>query len=235
MGPTHTSCFSSTTNSTLRISSGWRSFRQSMQAHCRCSSRIVREHWLLCWWHTRSYSWLAEAAIPLAIEVASWPDNVNEPIPRKTVVAKDKLLAEGGLSETKVILGWLFNFQTLTVSLPDHKFIAWIAAIQKMITPKRTTLKDLPLPQSTLFPALPQQKLTICHIQQQVHERFGVNDRQAKNESIWAYSHSEHPTEHTIQICAQLGSGDTATKGTHGVFMSHLTSNFEQPTIHWNI
>jgi hypothetical protein len=100
------------------------------------------------------------------------------------MVAKDKLLAEGGLSETKVILGWLFNFQTLTVSLPDHKFIAWIAAIQKMITPKRITLKDLPLPQSTLFPALPQQKLTICHIQQQVHERFGVNDRQAKNESI---------------------------------------------------
>ena len=82
-----------------------------------------------------------EAAIPLAIEVAAWPDNVNEPIPRKAMVAKDKLLAEGGLSETKVILGWLFNFQTLTVSLPDHKFIAWIAAIQKMITPKCTTLK----------------------------------------------------------------------------------------------
>ena len=59
MGPTHTSCFSSTTNSTSRISSGWHSFRQSMQAHCRCSSRFVREHWLLCWWHTRSYSWLA--------------------------------------------------------------------------------------------------------------------------------------------------------------------------------
>jgi len=113
--------------------------------------------------------------------VAAQPDNVNEPIPRKTMVAKDKLLAEGGLSETKVILGWLFNFQMLTVSLPDHKFIAWIAAIQKMITPKRTTLKDLPLPQSTLFPALPQQKLTICHSQRQVQERFGVNDRQAKN------------------------------------------------------
>ena len=51
-----------------------------------------------------------EAAIPLAIEVAARPDNVNEPIPCKMMVAKDKLLAEGGLSETKVILGWLFNF-----------------------------------------------------------------------------------------------------------------------------
>ena len=84
-----------------------------------------------------------EAVIPLAIEVAARPDNVNEPIPRKTMVAKDKLAAEGGLSETKMILGWLFNFRTLIVSLPDHKFIAWTAAIQKMITSKRTTSKDL--------------------------------------------------------------------------------------------
>ncbi len=59
------------------------------------------------------------------------------------MVAKDKLLAEGGLSETKVILGWLFNFRTLIVSLPDHKFIAWTAAIQKRITSKHTTSKDL--------------------------------------------------------------------------------------------
>ncbi len=59
------------------------------------------------------------------------------------MVAKDKLLAEGSLSETKVILGWLFNFRALTVSLPDHKFITWTAAIQKMITLKRTTSKDL--------------------------------------------------------------------------------------------
>ena len=45
-----------------------------------------------------------EAAIPLAIEVAARPDNMNKPIPRKTMVAKDKQLAGGGLSETKVIL-----------------------------------------------------------------------------------------------------------------------------------
>ena len=51
-----------------------------------------------------------EAAIPLAKEVAAQPDNVNEPIPRKMMVAKEKLLAEDGLSETIVILGWLFNF-----------------------------------------------------------------------------------------------------------------------------
>ena len=60
----------------------------------------------------------------------------------KAFVAKDKLSAEGGLSDTNIILGWLYTFRTLTISLPDHKFIAWMAAIQKMITLKRSTPKD---------------------------------------------------------------------------------------------
>jgi len=59
------------------------------------------------------------------------------------MVAKDKLLDEGSLSETKVILRWLFNFRTLTISLPDHNIIAWTSAIQKMITSKCTTSKDI--------------------------------------------------------------------------------------------
>ena len=59
------------------------------------------------------------------------------------MIARNKLTAEGGLSETKMILGWLFNFRTLIVSLPDHKFIAWMVAIQKMVTSKCTTSKDL--------------------------------------------------------------------------------------------
>jgi hypothetical protein len=51
-----------------------------------------------------------KAAIPLAIEVAARPDDVNEPIPREPMVAQDKLKAEGGLAKLKVVLGWLFNF-----------------------------------------------------------------------------------------------------------------------------
>jgi hypothetical protein len=42
-----------------------------------------------------------EAAIPLAIEVAARPNNVNKPIPRKPMVAQDKLKAEGGLANLK--------------------------------------------------------------------------------------------------------------------------------------
>jgi hypothetical protein len=51
-----------------------------------------------------------ESAIPLAIEVAARPNDLNEPIPREKMVSEDKLTAEGGLSETKVILGWEFIF-----------------------------------------------------------------------------------------------------------------------------
>jgi len=53
-----------------------------------------------------------------------------------------------------------------------------------------------------------------------------MKDIQAKTKN-GTYSHSEHPTGCTIQIRAQLGSGDTATKGMHGIFMSQPTSNFK--------
>jgi hypothetical protein len=59
------------------------------------------------------------------------------------MVAEDKLTAEGGLAETKVILGWHFNFRTLTVSLPEHKYIAWSGEINSMLDRGRTTKKAL--------------------------------------------------------------------------------------------
>ena len=71
-----------------------------------------------------------EVAISIAIEVAVRPNVPNEPIPCEPMVAKDKLKAEeGGLSEMKIILGWLFNFPTITIFQRDHKFIAWSTAI----------------------------------------------------------------------------------------------------------
>ncbi len=84
-----------------------------------------------------------EAAIPLAIEVAACPNDPNEPIPREKMVAEDKLTAEGGLSEMKVILEWGFNFRTLTVNLPEHKHIARAREISQMIASCRTTKQQL--------------------------------------------------------------------------------------------
>ncbi len=74
-----------------------------------------------------------EVATPLAIKVAACLNNANEPIPRKKMVAEDKLKVEGGLAEMKVILGWHFNFRRLTITLPEHKNIAWAQEIQQMI------------------------------------------------------------------------------------------------------
>jgi hypothetical protein len=39
--------------------------------------------------------------------------------------SRDKLLAEAGLSETKVILGWFLDFRKSQISLPKNKFIDW--------------------------------------------------------------------------------------------------------------
>jgi hypothetical protein len=47
--------------------------------------------------------------------------------------------------ETKIILGWHFNFCTLTVTLPKQKHIAWSSKIQTMIADGRTTKKALKL------------------------------------------------------------------------------------------
>jgi hypothetical protein len=83
-----------------------------------------------------------KAAIPLAIEAAH-PNNINKPIPQEPLVAQDKLRAEGGLAETKVILGWHFNFRTLAVTLPEHMHIAWWTEIRKMLTNSRTSKRAL--------------------------------------------------------------------------------------------
>jgi hypothetical protein len=84
-----------------------------------------------------------KAAITLAIKVAARPNNINKPIPREPILAQEKLKAEGGLSETKIVLGWHFNFPTLTVTLPKQNHIAWPRKIQTMIADRRTTKKAL--------------------------------------------------------------------------------------------
>jgi hypothetical protein len=84
-----------------------------------------------------------EAAIPLTIKVAAWPNDKNERIPCKPMMAKDKLAAEGGSSETKMILRWHFNVRTLTISIPEHEFIAWSAESQQMISMSETSKKVL--------------------------------------------------------------------------------------------
>ena len=48
-----------------------------------------------------------------------------KPLPRNDMDTQAKLKAETGLTKTKVILGWLWNFRMMTIALPKNKFIAY--------------------------------------------------------------------------------------------------------------
>ncbi len=85
----------------------------------------------------------AEAAMLLAMHVIGRPFDADDPIPRKDIVSLSKLAAEGMMSETKMILGWLFNSNRLTISLPFEKKKAWSDAIDVMIKTKRASYKEL--------------------------------------------------------------------------------------------
>jgi hypothetical protein len=51
-----------------------------------------------------------QAAALLAIDICAWPNHLEEPIPHKSMDARDKLMAEAGLNMTKMILGLEFDF-----------------------------------------------------------------------------------------------------------------------------
>ena len=67
--------------------------------------------------------------------------NNDEPIPIEKMVALAKLIAEAGAEEIKIILGWIFNFRTLTVSLPDNKYVSWKEAILEILKEGNTSFK----------------------------------------------------------------------------------------------
>ena len=83
------------------------------------------------------------ACILLAISVFFRPISPDKPIPRDDAAAPNKLIAEGGLSEVKLILGWLYDTRRLVVSLPPHKFTAWSTDIRTIITNTFATYAEL--------------------------------------------------------------------------------------------
>jgi hypothetical protein len=87
--------------------------------------------------------------MPPDLNRPAWPNNVNKTIPWEPMVLQEKLKAEGGLAETKIILGWHFNFCTLTLTLTKQKHITWSRKIQTIIADSRTTKKAL---KSTIGP-----------------------------------------------------------------------------------
>ena len=84
-----------------------------------------------------------QGAVALAVDVMSRRLDEDEPLPRKTLINKTKLAAEGKLEERKIVLGWLLDTRSLTISLPEHKFIAWESQIKDIIHTRKTTSRVL--------------------------------------------------------------------------------------------
>jgi hypothetical protein len=57
--------------------------------------------------------------------------------------ARNKLEAEAGLEEQKTILGWLVDTCHLLLSLPNNKFVAWTAILDKVLEGGTTMAKDM--------------------------------------------------------------------------------------------
>ena len=77
------------------------------------------------------------------MEVAGRPLQENEPIPRELMAAVTKLIEEGGLEESKIILGWEIDFRRLIAALPDNKFTAWSDELSRMLHVGHTTATEL--------------------------------------------------------------------------------------------
>jgi hypothetical protein len=82
-------------------------------------------------------------AIPLAIHSISRPLDTLDIIPRTDIISQKKYAAEGRMEETKMVLGWLLNSRSLSISLPSNKHQKWVADINLLINSDRVKHKHL--------------------------------------------------------------------------------------------
>ena len=59
------------------------------------------------------------------------------------MISKKKLQAEGGLEESKTILGWSIDFHNLIISLTIEKHVDWSNQLSLIMEKKVCTLKEL--------------------------------------------------------------------------------------------
>ena len=83
-------------------------------------------------------------AVPLAIHVTSRPHaGPDEPIKRRELMSKPKLIAEGGPAEDQIVLGWTLDTRSLLVILPFDKFEAWSGDLKLIIAERKGTFGQL--------------------------------------------------------------------------------------------
>ena len=69
----------------------------------------------------------------MKMDAITHPNHPKELTPHESMDARDKLRAEAGPVESKVILGWDFNFRQLIISLPENKFGAWTTNVSQLL------------------------------------------------------------------------------------------------------
>jgi hypothetical protein len=82
----------------------------------------------------------------LAIEAVGRPNDGTCPsasITRENLVSLDKLHAEAGLSETKILLGWELDTRRLTVKLTQEKYDTWTKQIRDILASNGKTTKKV--------------------------------------------------------------------------------------------
>lgn len=68
-----------------------------------------------------------------SVDAICRPPNDQEQPPRPDCIHLSKTIIDGAPKERNIILGWLFCFRTLTVSLPTDKFYSWYNEIDDII------------------------------------------------------------------------------------------------------
>ncbi len=82
-------------------------------------------------------------AIALTINSIARPLDNNDTIPRNPVLSQKKLLAEGRVEECKIVLGWFIDTRSMQVALPSDKHKKWLFQIEKVLSGKRVSEKQL--------------------------------------------------------------------------------------------
>ena len=76
----------------------------------------------------------AKGAALLAMDASARPSHPEEPTPHESMDVRDKLKAKAGPAESKVILGWNFDFRRLIISLPENKFVASTKNVRQLLS-----------------------------------------------------------------------------------------------------
>ena len=67
----------------------------------------------------------------------------REPVLRRAFLSMLKRLGEGSPAEQQIFWGWLLNTRRLLVSLPSHKYSAWLVTIERIIKEQGCATEDL--------------------------------------------------------------------------------------------